>query len=192
MRARIPLVAAGLVVSAALALPGCGDDGGPRGASHVEGSGTYQPGTPEDAAAGAAIVQEVGAELYAPIVDAAGDANVVYSPLSIASVLAMTRVGASGASADQLDAFLGTGSDGVQPSDVAAAADLVDDQTGPVQLAGGDMGEIELTNANALWGQSGVTWQQPFLDAGQEHNRILQPFCGVQRDQGNAAALVRL
>lgn len=164
MRARIPLVAAGLVVSAALALPGCGDDGGPRGASHVEGSGTYQPGTPEDAAAGAAIVQEVGAELYAPIVDAAGDANVVYSPLSIASVLAMTRVGANGASADQLDAFLGTGSDGVQPSDVAAAADLVDDQTGPVQLAGGDMGEIELTNANALWGQSGVTWQQPFLD----------------------------
>jgi serpin B len=157
-------VAAGLVVSAALALPGCGDDGGPRGASHVEGSGTYQQGTPEEATSGAAVVRKVGAELYAPIVDAAGDGNVAYSPLSIASVLAMTRAGARGDSADQLDAFLGTGGDGAQPSDVTAAADAVDDQTGPVQLASGDMGEIDLTNANALWGQSGVAWQAPFLD----------------------------
>jgi serpin B len=45
-----------------------------------------------------------------------------------------------------------------------AAAEAVDDQTGPVQLASGEMGEIELTNANAMWGQSGVEWQQPFLD----------------------------
>jgi serpin B len=158
---RIPLVAAGLAL--ALVLPGCGDDGGPRGASQVEGSGSYQQGSTEQATKGAAVVQKVGAELYAPLVDAAGEANVAYSPLSIASVLAMTRVGARGASAEQIDAFLGTG-EGTEPAAVMAAAAAVDDQTGPVQLANGEMGEIELANANAMWGQSGVEWQPAFLD----------------------------
>jgi serpin B len=159
---RIALLGAGLAV--ALALPACGDDGGPRVASLVEGTGTYQQGSPQQAAQGATVVQRVGAELYAPLVEAAGDANVAYSPLSIASVLAMTRVGAQGASAEQIDALLGTDGDGPQPSDVMAAAEAVQDQTGPVELANGDMAEVELADANAMWGQSGVEWRAPFLD----------------------------
>lgn len=161
VRARVPLLTAALGL--VLALPACGDDGGPRVASLVRGEGTYVQASPEQAAAGSEVVRRVGAELYRPIAGEAGDGNVAYSPLSIATVLAMTRTGAQGASAEQLDAFLGTGGD-ITPADVMGAAEAVDDQTGPVQLANGEMGEIELTNANAMWGQSGVEWQQPFLD----------------------------
>ncbi|WP_421118033.1 serpin family protein [Aquihabitans daechungensis] len=162
MRAPIPLLAA--TVAVALLLPACGDDGGPRVASLVEGEGEYEPATTEQAAAGAAVITKVGTDLYAPIAAEAGDGNIAFSPLSIASVLAMTRVGADGASAEQLDAFLGTGTDGAPPASVMGAAQVVEDHTGPVQLDDGEMGEIDLTNANALWGQSGVEWQQPFLD----------------------------
>jgi serpin B len=158
---RIPFLTAAVAV--ALLLPACGDDGGPRGASLVQGDGTYQQGSGDEASTGGIVIAKVGTELYAPIAAAAGDGNLAYSPLSIASVLAMTRVGARGESADQLDALLGTGDD-VAPATVMAAAESVQDQTGPVQLANGEMGEIELTNANAMWGQSGVEWQQPFLD----------------------------
>lgn len=161
MPRRIPFLTAAVAV--ALLLPACGDDGGPRGASLVQGDGTYQQGSGDEASTGAIVIAKVGTELYAPIAAAAGDGNLAYSPLSIASVLAMTRVGARGESADQLDALLGTGDD-VAPATVMAAAESVQDQTGPVQLANGEMGEIELTNANAMWGQSGVEWQQPFLD----------------------------
>lgn len=161
MPRRIPFLTAAVAV--ALLLPACGDDGGPRGASLVQGDGTYQQGSGDEASTGGIVIAKVGTELYAPIAAAAGDGNLAYSPLSIASVLAMTRVGARGESADQLDALLGTGDD-VAPATVMAAAESVQDQTGPVQLANGEMGEIELTNANAMWGQSGVEWQQPFLD----------------------------
>lgn len=161
MPRRIPFLTAAVAV--ALLLPACGDDGGPRGASLVQGDGTYQQGSGDEASTGAIVIAKVGTELYAPIAAAAGDGNLAYSSLSIASVLAMTRVGARGESADQLDALLGTGDDGA-PTTVMAAAESVQDQTGPVQLANGEMGEIELTNANAMWGQSGVEWQQPFLD----------------------------
>ncbi len=162
MRRRIPLLATALAV--ALVLPACGDDGGSAVASLVQGKATYRPATPDEAAAGAAVVNQVGAALYAPIVDAAGDGNVAYSPLSIATVLAMTRVGADGESAKQIDAFLGTSVDGPGPTAVKGAAEAVQDQTGPVQLTNGEMGSIELTNANAMWGQSGVEWKAPFLD----------------------------
>jgi len=162
MRPTIPLLAVG--IAAALLLPACGDDGGPAVASLVQGEGQYEPATGDKAAAGSDVITKVGTDLYAPIAAEAGDGNIAFSPLSIASVLAMTRVGAEGESADQLDALLGTGSDGATPASVMGAAEAVQDHTGPVQLANEEMDSIELTNANALWGQSGVEWQQPFLD----------------------------
>jgi len=158
-----------LVGAAALALilPGCGDDGGPDVASLVQGSGSYQPATEAEAGAGARIVTDVGTQLYGPIAEEAADGNLAFSPLSIATVLAMARTGATGTSADQLDEFFGT-SGSAATSDVGrqvdGAARVVQQQTGPVQLAGGEMSSIELTNANAMWGQSDVEWQPAFLD----------------------------
>ena len=69
MPRRIPFLTAAVAV--ALLLPACGDDGGPRGASLVQGDGTYQQGSGDEASTGAIVIAKVGTELYAPIAAAA-------------------------------------------------------------------------------------------------------------------------
>ena len=133
----------------------------------MQGEGTHQPATPDEVTAGASTVSTIATDLYGPIAEAAGDANIAYSPLSITSVLAMVRTGAEGESATQLDQLLGTPAATTPPPPggrSTASPSAIKDLTGPVQLDDGEMGSIELTNANAMWGQSGVEWQQPFLD----------------------------
>lgn len=150
--------------SLAVVLSGCGDEPSSMGAAHVESTVPYERATEAEGEAGAEIINHVGAELYGPIAEAAGDANIAYSPLSIGVTLGMARAGADGESAEQLDTFFAAADADDLHRSLNGAVSMLEDLTGPVPMQGDEMGEIELTNANALWGQSGVTWTPAFLD----------------------------
>ncbi|MGN6694039.1 MAG: serpin family protein [Aquihabitans sp.] len=161
MRRTVSLLA--LLGSIALVTVGCSDEPSSAGIAHAETSASYERATDAEVTAGAEVVSHVGAELYGPIAEDAGDGNIAFSPLSIAVALGMARAGAEGDAADQLDGFFGADGTDVHRS-LNGAVTAFHDETGPVELDNGEMSEIELTNANALWGQSGVTWKTPFLD----------------------------
>lgn len=78
--------------------------------------------------------------------------NLVWSPWSVAMVLAMIREGAAGATRSELDAVLRAGTD--------FDARLVD---GWRRMANED--GTPLRAANAVWAQRGESWKQPFLAA---------------------------
>lgn len=162
MRRSLPLLA--VLGSLALVTVGCGDEPSSMGIAHIESGATHERATDSEMTAGADVVSTVGAELYGPIAADAEDGNVVFSPLSISVALGMSRAGADGDSAEQLDAFFGADGDGSVHRSINGAVETLQQHTGPVQLDDGEMGEIELSNANALWGQSGVAWEDPFLD----------------------------
>jgi serpin B len=155
------LTAVGLL---ALGTAGCGDEPSSMGIAHIESKVAHPRATEAEGVAGAEIITHVGAELYGPIARAAADGNVAYSPLSIGVTLGMARAGADGESAEQLDAFFGDADPATLHRSLNGAAESLQQLAGPVQLPSGELADIELTNANALWGQSGAEWQPTFLD----------------------------
>ncbi len=152
------LMAAGLLAAST----SCGGDR--AGAAVIASSVPHTRPTSAAGAAGAATVRHVGIELYAPIAAAAGTANVAYSPASITMALGMTRAGAQGTSARQLDTYLGptdpsrlhAALNGVEATLRANARKTTDSQ--------GQKAEIDVSLANSLWVQAGVEWQRRFLD----------------------------
>jgi serpin B len=79
--------------------------------------------------------------------------NLIYSPMSIGIALAMTREGATGATAKEMDAVLGasTGAD--------AKALLLS-----MKSSGDKQGSPELAIANRLFGDATMTWVKRFVD----------------------------
>lgn len=163
MKARLALA---LLAAAAAVVPAaCGDEPSSSGPAHVESTAPHARPTPEQATSGAAIVRNVGAQLYDPLAKAAGTGNVAYSPLSIATALGMTRAGAQGDSADQLDAFFNVDAGDDVHGLINGADETVRGLDGPVKISDREeLGEVRIETANALWGQSDTTFEQPFLD----------------------------
>jgi serine protease inhibitor len=119
----------------------------------------------DQATAAAAAINAFGMNLYQKVAAGGGTANVVFSPASIALALAMTRPGARGTTAAQLDAVLhglagGTaGTDPINALDQALAA-----RSGTFDTAYGPR-TVALRIANAPFGQRGETFEQAYLDA---------------------------
>jgi serpin B len=162
VRRVVPLLA--VLGAVALGVTGCGDEPSSMGVAHIESKVAHPRATEAEGVAGAEIITHVGAELYRPIAAAAGDGNVAYSPLSIGVTLGMARAGSDGESAMQLDTFFGDADPATLHRSLNGAAESLQQLAGPVQLPSGELADIELTNANALWGQSGAEWQPAFLD----------------------------
>lgn len=82
--------------------------------------------------------------------------NLVFSPYSVSTALAMTYAGARGETAAQMEKVLHftLGQENLHP----AMADVVDD----LNTRGGE-GVYELVVANRLWGQKGYRFLDPFL-----------------------------
>lgn len=91
----------------------------------------------------------------ARLVDALPEGNVVVSPLSIATVVAMIRNGAAGDTAAGMDATLGTPI-GPLNEELNAVLQALD-------ALGGT--QVQLTVANAVWAEQSLTWKTAFLDA---------------------------
>lgn len=111
----------------------------------------------------AAADNALGTDLYRLLV-AERQGNLVFSPYSIAVALAMTRNGAAGDTAAEMDAVLhaelaGDLNTGFNALDAALAARNGERSSGEERT-----GEVRIATANALWPQAGQPFQQAFLD----------------------------
>lgn len=90
--------------------------------------------------------------------------NLAVSPYSISAALALTANGAKGTTLDQLElVFGGTGIRQVNGGLNALTAH-VESLAGDVEKRDGTRTTLALDAANALFGQRGVTWEEPFLE----------------------------
>lgn len=113
------------------------------------------------AKAAAAGINALAADLYGQI--APKGANVVFSPYSIAVALAMTRIGAKGETATQMDKVLHAAT--VGPFDPAfnALDQALAKRPGTYPL-GNEKVALELATANRLYGQRNFAFSPTFLD----------------------------
>lgn len=158
----------GGLLAALAALPaidGCGTT--PTAAAAVRTvSGTALRADADSAAipGAAEIVRDFSADLYRQL--AATPGNLVCSPYSVAVALAMTRTGARGRTATEMDSVLGAGASGAAGLGVGfdALTRAIDSRTGTHRNAWNKKARIDLHVANSLWGQSGEHWEPEFLD----------------------------
>lgn len=114
--------------------------------------------SPGDVASVASGMEAFGTNLYAML--ATGDGNLVFSPSSIVTALAMTYIGARGVTAEEMARVLHVELDDEAFHQAMNALDLALESR---SFTEGDEG-VQLSTANSLWGQQGVTFEQPFLD----------------------------
>jgi len=111
----------------------------------------------------ASSMQAFGTDLYGIL--ATGDGNLVFSPDSIMTALAMTYAGARGVTAEEMAAVLHVDLD--DPA-FNAALNVLDQTLESRNFKEGD-DRVQLSIANSLWGQEDTTFEQPFLDTLAEY-----------------------
>jgi serpin B len=124
-------------------------------------------GDPAAVVAAAGVVRAFGVDLYRHLSRSAG--NLVCSPYSVAVALAMTRNGARGRTATEMDRVLHTSSVPRLNGGLGALELSLEKHSGPVRRADGSAAEVALRVANSLWGQRDLAWQTAFLDALARH-----------------------
>lgn len=159
-------------------LPAATDAPQNEGRASLFGGVGQLPASSADALAASVAVNAFSADLYDLLVAADPTANLVYSPASIAIALAMTSAGAKGTTLSEMDAVLHI----TDPASIhhsfnglitaLAALNMAVDNT----ANGGDgTSEVHLSIANSLWAQSGLNFEQPFLDVlSSEYNAGLE------------------
>lgn len=150
-----PIVAAAI---AGLVLSACG---GPAAAQEIRSD--LPRSSPDPAAAQdiRAATDAFSADLYRILAREPG--NVVLSPYSVAVALAMTRTGAAGETATQMDKVLHA----ALSKDLHAGFNALDQALAkrPGKYKVGDLTlELELATANRLWGQKDFAFERAFLD----------------------------
>lgn len=123
-----------------------------------------------DSSAAATRINSFGLDLHRRL--AAGGGNLVTSPWSIETALAMTYAGAGGTTKEEMAKVLhfAGGDDAVHRGFAELAADLVAlqeksvEQVKQAKKRGGPATPLELHSANRLFGQQGHPFEQPFLD----------------------------
>lgn len=108
-------------------------------------------------------VQALTADLYRSLAVTPG--NLVCSPYSVAVALAMTRNGARGATARQLDEVLQAPPLDRFNSGLNALSRLVESRAGEQVRADRSKATVSLAVANSLWGQRDTNWEPAFLTA---------------------------
>jgi serpin B len=156
----------GLVVAVPGLLAGCSDDGSPSDGSTggirlVSSDVARDAPDPGAIGSGADVVLALGAGLWGRLVGVPG--NLALSPYSATVALAMTANGAAGTTRDEMLAVLAASDTDSLDDGLNALTSYVEALAGPVPHV--DDAEIALASANQLFGQAGVEWEQPFLDA---------------------------
>jgi serpin B len=120
-------------------------------------------GGPADAAV--ATVNGLGADLYRRLAADDPSANLVLSPASLAIALAMTREGAVGTTATEMDRVLHVADAASLGPSMNALDRALAARSGPrPSPSGRGSVDVVLKLANSLWGQRDTRWEQPFLD----------------------------
>lgn len=119
----------------------------------------------DDAAASRLVdaLKSTGGELY-EILAAQTEGNLAISPYSVLVALALTLNGAVGETRDQLTALFGDADVATINGGLNAVTAQIEKQSGPRTKNDGTETEVVLDAANALFGQQGLTFGQPFLD----------------------------
>lgn len=120
-------------------------------------------GDPALARGVAPAVRAFTADLYRLL--SRSDLNLVCSPYSVAVALAMTRTGARGRTAAEMDRVLHAPALEQLNGGLGAEDALLEKRSRTVRRADGSTAKVELHVANSLWGQRGVAWRSAFLDA---------------------------
>jgi serine protease inhibitor len=121
------------------------------------------PRTDVDAAAGS--MQAFGADLYSVLAEQAGTGNLVFSPASIVTALAMTYAGAAGTTAEEMAATLHFSLAGDTLHQAFNSLDTALESRGwEGQNSEGAAEGVLLKTANSLWAQQDLTFEQLFLD----------------------------
>ena len=160
-------------------LQACGDDSTSRPNDTGGGSGAeQQPISLKGAAArvtagsaealeASAAINAFSADLFDRLVAVDPTANLVFSPASIALALAMTSAGAGGDTLAEMDTVLHiTDPVTIHRSMNGLSVGLAELNKTVDNTAEGGTGtsEVQLSIANSLWGQTGHTFEQAFLD----------------------------
>jgi len=114
----------------------------------------------------ARAVNALGTDLYARLA-AENPGNLVFSSASIMLALAMTRAGAAGGTATEMDRVLhadlvGTSPDALHPALNSLSA-VLESRSGMFTVDEQQQ-QVELSIANSLWGQVDINWLTLFLD----------------------------
>ena len=120
-----------------------------------------------DAAEAIKVVNDFGVDMYhrlAPADAASGPTNLVFSPASIALALAMTRAGAVGTTATEMDTVLHASGSTTLPHSMNALITELSTRSKTVEIPGGEPADVELAIANSLWAQEGLAFETAFLD----------------------------
>ena len=156
-----------MILAAVLLLAAACDDGEPDITTSITSAGSDAPRSRANPGAGeqaAAATRAFAADLYRELA-ATEDGNLVFSPHSIAIALAMTRAGAEGETASQMDAVLHASRAGDLHAGFNALEQALAGRSGEYPIGGGDeTAELELSIVNQLWGQEGFEFVDDFLD----------------------------
>ena len=151
LRPLLALAVAGLVFSAC----------GPAAAQEIRSQAPRASADPAAAQDIRAATDAFSADLYRLL--ARERRNVILSPFSVAVALAMTRAGALGETASQMDRVLHA----ALARDLRAGFNALDQALAkrPGKYKVGDQTlELELATANRIWGQKDFTFEPAFLD----------------------------
>jgi serpin B len=124
------------------------------------------PSAPQsDVEAAARSLQLFGADMYGVLAGQSGDANLVFSPASIVTALAMTYAGAAGTTADQMAGTLHFTLTGDALHQAFNSLDTaLESRSWEGKNADGDPEGVLLKTANSLWAQKDLAFQKLFLD----------------------------
>ena len=159
-----------LAVGAVGILDACGTDEpgaapDPPGTTDLTLASSDVERTPVDKGAivaGVASMHALGAGLWGQLSGA--EANLAISPFSVAVALGMTVNGAKGRTLDEMLSVLAVDDVDAANAGYNSVAQYVESLAGTFRQNGEDV-EIALDTANSLFGQEGVEWEEPFLDA---------------------------
>jgi len=165
---RTPLV--GLLLLAGLLSAACigGETTPASAATVVQSDLTRTEATVTDAQGASSALEAFSTDLYGILARPENnEGNFVFSPYSAAIALAMTRAGATGETAEQMDRVLHAALAGSEIGDLHAGLNVIDQAlaTRPGSYPMGDSEvELELATANQLWAQDGFPFESAFLD----------------------------
>jgi serpin B len=121
--------------------------------------------SPADIGSASASIDAFGADLYSVLAKTAGNGNLVFSPTSIETALAMTYAGASGQTAAEMAKTLHFGLQGDALHQAFNSLDsLLESRSWQGKDAEGKDQRVLVKTANSLWAQKGLVFERLFLD----------------------------